>query len=922
MNKDQLFADIKALYGNEYSDDHIKSMVLIAMHEVGRDNNIKNIPERNWTYEGVKKYVETYSKKHDGEDPPSNFVRTLKKLENGEIPKTAEAIFNEAYKNSNGNKGGTDGFDFRGRSYVQATGRKSYQKIQDYFNEKNILAPNGEKMDIMNNADHRNLLTEDNTYGIHALIGFMNNSKSNKANDGKPFVEWNYENDNIDVSDIYALVNPYSKDSSAADNILYVHFPEMITDGKVSYNKKNVSESTVKQYKGEYTGETPTGGTSINIETPSNIKPPMTQEEITASVQEQGNILFNKLDEKEQEFFNKISEEGGDALPLDKGEEYNTLVKSIAAKIFNKKMSPVGSMPNYIKNIFQDGQYGGIDVEGIIGGKPGLGFYEDVEKAYEIMNKGDEEIAEGMSLLDHHLKGEGDEFTYDWEEGAKRGNAFEFVQDIKKNLPGGDVEFPEQEEVVTAPEVGPPATKADISLAPGLYKDEEGTIYEQNDKGEWNLKEGDKSIKLNKEDVNLAALSPFQPGEGLPSATEVAFPTDTKKQEPPALLDANIDAFKEPEEEEEAEIPMVFVNRKKKGRYRNRKDWDNFGWMEREEAERKGYTPDDWLSSDFTTSLQKNPELLKKLSFRQWKKKFEKSDLAKSGDMEATKENWKKFQSQSDKKLGKDYLKWSKATQTGEMTDEGFKPGKQENRLANFANDMFGNNKALPMILKGAIGAGLLKKATKKIDTPDIPKISAAFQAHINESRRLSKTGFTPEEEAAAKEDLNQSYNLGLQNVLRASAGDRARYLAGSGMVDASRQKALVDFAAKDAELNRQNRERYANLLQYQDARDQKYKTLKYQQEFQDQQTNKVAKIALAKDAISSMVNDYEYGQMMKGPQGLLMQTIMKDFKDDQKAAQISKNSFLNAANADDIADDNLEDVITGAGLPSILDDE
>ena len=220
MNKDQLFADIKALYGNEYSDDHIKSMVLIAMHEVGRDNNIKNIPERNWTYEGVKKYVETYSKKHDGEDPPSNFVRTLKKLENGEIPKTAEAIFNEAYKNSNGNKGGTDGFDFRGRSYVQATGRKSYQKIQDYFNEKNILAPNGEKMDIMNNADHRNLLTEDNTYGIHALIGFMNNSKSNKANDGKPFVEWNYENDNIDVSDIYALVNPYSKDSSAADNIL------------------------------------------------------------------------------------------------------------------------------------------------------------------------------------------------------------------------------------------------------------------------------------------------------------------------------------------------------------------------------------------------------------------------------------------------------------------------------------------------------------------------------------------------------------------------------------------------------------------------------------------------------------------------------------------------------------------------------
>ena len=48
----------------------------------------------------------------------------------------------------------------------------------------------------------------------------------------------------------------------------------------------------------------------------------------------------------------------------------------------------------------------------------------------------------------------------------------------------------------------------------------------------------------------------------------------------------------------------------------------------------------------------------------------------------------------------------------------------------------------------------------------------------------------------------------------------------------------------------------------------------------------------------------------------------MKDFKDDQKAAQISKNSFLNAANADDIADDNLEDVITGAGLPSILDDE
>ena len=73
------------------------------------------------------------------------------------------------------------------------------------------------------------------------------------------------------------------------------------------------------------------------------------------------------------------------------------------------------------------------------------------------------------------------------------------------------------------------------------------------------------------------------------------------------------------------------------------------------------------------------------------------------------------------------------------------------------------------------------------------------------QSQQLSKMGFTPEEERAVRDDIDMAYRTGIENMVRGTAGDRAKFLAGSGVLDANRSNALLKFAAEDAEVKRQN---------------------------------------------------------------------------------------------------------------------
>ena len=118
-------------------------------------------------------------------------------------------------------------------------------------------------------------------------------------------------------------------------------------------------------------------------------------------------------------------------------------------------------------------------------------------------------------------------------------------------------------------------------------------------------------------------------------------------------------------------------------------------------------------------------------------------------------------------------------------------------------------------LMLAALGEKAFIESMKQVPPTKLPGLSNQFKAHLEQTKQLSKMGFTPDEARKARLDIDNAYKKGLENSVRGTAGDRAKFLAMSGILDTARASALLDFAAKDAELNRQNQDKYAKSLAF-----------------------------------------------------------------------------------------------------------
>ena len=145
--------------------------------------------------------------------------------------------------------------------------------------------------------------------------------------------------------------------------------------------------------------------------------------------------------------------------------------------------------------------------------------------------------------------------------------------------------------------------------------------------------------------------------------------------------------------------------------------------------------------------------------------------------------------------------------------------------------DKVGGLSSLIGLASGAVGLGA---ALKDVDIPKDPKLGPAFQQRLEESKRLAQQGLTPAELAKAHNDLDSSYATGIENIVRGSAGNRAQFLAGLGGLDVARQSALTDIAVADAQMQRQNQEKYDSMMmmneQYEATRESRYQNAKFKQ--------------------------------------------------------------------------------------------
>ena len=166
-----------------------------------------------------------------------------------------------------------------------------------------------------------------------------------------------------------------------------------------------------------------------------------------------------------------------------------------------------------------------------------------------------------------------------------------------------------------------------------------------------------------------------------------------------------------------------------------------------------------------------------------------------------------------------------------------------------------------PTALTLAAGVYAATKAGKEFKPKDFPALSQHYKQRMADLKELAGKGFTAAERAKVQDEINESYRLGLKNMLSASAGNRGTYLAGVGALDANRATALLDLAAKDAELNRTNQELYGQALgKYEEIRLKKLQTER-SEDMAMQLQNKAGAAKFASEAFKQVVQDIRYQQ-------------------------------------------------------------
>mgnify|MGYP003111977799 CR=1 FL=1 len=160
-------------------------------------------------------------------------------------------------------------------------------------------------------------------------------------------------------------------------------------------------------------------------------------------------------------------------------------------------------------------------------------------------------------------------------------------------------------------------------------------------------------------------------------------------------------------------------------------------------------------------------------------------------------------------------------------------------------------------IISYVMGKQGLDAAMKEVEPMQKAELSPMFMQHLRQSRELSKRGFHPDQEREFQNELDKAYQVGLENAVRGTGGDRAKFLAQSGVLDAQRSAALIDYAAKDAELQNANLEKYENMMLFKENFDIQRTEEQRAEDLERQIKDKEAAAGFVGSAFSSLMNSY-----------------------------------------------------------------
>ena len=166
--------------------------------------------------------------------------------------------------------------------------------------------------------------------------------------------------------------------------------------------------------------------------------------------------------------------------------------------------------------------------------------------------------------------------------------------------------------------------------------------------------------------------------------------------------------------------------------------------------------------------------------------------------------------------------------------------------------DSIGGPSAIISYIMGKEG---LKHAMKEIEPQKMPELSPLFHQHLRQTKELAKKGFHPAEARKIRKEIDAAYERGLDTAVRGTAGDRAKFLAQSGILDAKRSSALLDFATNDAALQRENQDRYVDTMMFKENFEAQRSEKLRAEDMQMQMANKQSAAQFTSAAFSNLMS-------------------------------------------------------------------
>ena len=117
-------------------------------------------------------------------------------------------------------------------------------------------------------------------------------------------------------------------------------------------------------------------------------------------------------------------------------------------------------------------------------------------------------------------------------------------------------------------------------------------------------------------------------------------------------------------------------------------------------------------------------------------------------------------------------------------------------------------------VIQGMLGIRGMAAADNEIPMRT-EEISAGMQDYISKMQELSNIGLPPELEAKAKDSLANASQLGINNIVRSSGGNRNLVLGNSSQVDLARMKGEVELSVADFQMKVDAMNQYGDAMQY-----------------------------------------------------------------------------------------------------------